>query len=276
MTLLPLRLAAMLLVGGMAQASTWTTLPERGIYARAGFHMLFPTRQYFNDEGQRPRIPTGRYRELVQTLYGEYGALDWLTATLELRSYYVGRSEPPPDGRGDGTYTFILGEFTPGVRAAFWHRYGWTASGELKLTIPRSMDEDPDPHRYGDGRFEGQLVGQIGRTFSDFYTNGGVGFRLRDETPLNQVLWLAAIGRSLGPYVVAEIGFYGAHAVGEAGAANDNPLDDVVAEESHIDFVPKVIGKIGPIQIDLYSQFTLFARAYADGFRLGVGVAYTQ
>lgn len=275
MKLFPLRLAAMLLVGGAAQAAAWTTPPERGIYARAGFHMLFPTRQYFNDEGQRPRISTGRYRELVQTLYGEYGALDWLTATLELRSYHVGISDPQPDGRGDGTHTFIVGEFAPGVRAAFWHRRGWTASGELKLTIPRLMDEDPQPHRYGDGRFEGQIMTLIGKSFSDLYANAGVGLRLRAETPLNQVLWLAVVGRSLR-YLAAEIGFYGAHAVGDAGLANDNPLNDTVAEESHIDFMPKVIGKLGPIQIDLYSQFTLFARAYADGFRLGVGVAYAH
>lgn len=267
-----LRIVVFLLVGGAAHAGGWTQ-SQGHYYLRAGLHTLLPTRQYFDADGNRPRLTSGDYSEITQTLYGEYGLRDRLTASLAVNSYRVGVSDAPDDGRGDGSFLFLLGEFTPGVRARLTEG-PFLAAIEAKLTIPRSFKQDPEPHRFGDGRLGAELDAWLSRGFSEFYTNLGAGLRLRDEAPVNQFLWTLQAGRPINRFVL-ELDFLGAHALADS-SGNDNALIDTPTADSHVSIVPKAIAKLGPVQLDVYGQFTLFARAYPDGFRFGVGLAYLR
>jgi len=271
--------ACCLLGAATAHAGAWTRDPG-SYYVRAGLSALLPGDGYFNGDRKRRSVLDASYRELSAGVHGEVGVLDRLTALAGFSFWHVNLGADVDDDRGDTSFT-APGHGSIGARYRFIDEPFLLAfQGEAKIAVNR--DEDPAPHRWGDGRDEARIVAVGSRSFGPTWVSMELGTNLRMEEPAHQIVYLAQAGRWFGPAALA-LDLDGAESLRETpddatlgGEYSDvtNPLlETVVADAAHR-FGLKVIVRLMPwLELDAGFQLTYLGRSHASAPRFNVGVA---
>jgi len=273
-------LCGALLVPATASAGAWTREPG-GVYARAGLSALLPSDGYFDADRDRQTLLGASYKEIAATLDAEIGVIDRLTALAHFAFWNVDLGAERQDGRG-GTSFGIPGQAGIGARVRLLDApllLALQAEGRFALI----RDQDPEPHRWGDGRDEARLVGVGSRSFGPVWVSLELGGKLRGELPANQLVYLAQAGRWFGP-VALEVDLDGAESLADppsdstlGGQYADvtNPLVDTVAADAAHRFGLKAIVRAAPwLEIDGGFQMTYLGRSAANAPRLNLGAAF--
>lgn len=268
-----------MLAPATAAAGAWARPPGDG-YVRAGVSTLLRSDGYYDADRKRQRMIGASYRETALTLDAEIGVWSRVTGLVHFAFWSVDLGADRQDGRGDTSFA-IPGQAGPGVRVTVLDAPVVLAlQADAYFALIR--DEDPEPHRWGDGRDEARIAGVASRSFGRGWLNIEIGGRLRDELAANQVVYLAQAGRWFGP-VAFETGFDGAEALADSPsdptlggqyADATNPLvDTVAAEASHRFGLKAIVRAASWLEIDGGFQIPWAGRSSASAPRLNLGVA---
>ena len=268
MSSLRLLIAASAVLPLTAHAGAWTRQPGAG-YLHLGMSTLLSGDGYFDEDGNRRNLLGASYVDRSMSLDGEFGVLERLTALAGITVWNVSLDYQPNDGRGGTSHT-LPGQAGLGARYRFLDAPVLLAiQAEGRLALKRN--EDPEPHRYGDGRDEARIVAIGSRSLGPAWLSLELGAKLRGERPANQVVYSAQAGRWFGP-VGLQADLDGAQSLADADAQNPL-LDTVVADAAHR-FGLKAIGRPAPwLELDGGFQITYLGRSVASAPRFNAGLA---
>ena len=257
--------AALVFFPTVARAGAWTRKPGEG-YAHLGLSSLLESDGYFDRDRHRRSLPLGAsYLDRSLGLDAEFGVVERLSALVALTVWQVHYEGAP----GDASYT-LPGQAGVGARYRFLDAPVLVAlQAEGRFALKR--EEDPEPHRYGDGHDEARIVAVGSRSFGPLWASLELGGRLRGERPANQIVYLAQVGRWFGP-VALQADLDGAESLVEDDPTI--PLVDTVAADAAHRFGLKGIVRAAPwLEVDLGFQFTYLGRSHASAPRYNLGLA---
>jgi hypothetical protein len=228
------------------KAPLWTPssgqafLPRAGqVRLRTGFEYNIPTREYFDKAGARvldPNLASWTTWQLY--LAADYGILDWLAVRGILPMQQISAAGvAPPDTLTYAPY------FGAGLRARMTKDAGHWAL-ELSGEVPFGYETDPNPVRWGDGRFAGGPQLDWGFYRPDWFIEVAVGGRFIAEAPAHRLTYSARGGYSpvKGLWLMPRIEGYESPVTGYA--TTENPLLGVVKSSAKLSVGGQVLYRV--------------------------------
>jgi hypothetical protein len=273
------RVAALFLGWALVLAPSWGALagpwtpPQGQLYTKLSGKGSIPTGSYWSGAGRLVDDADGReFESMAFDLYIDYGLLDNLSIAIDSSLWRIQVSDAPTS---DGNFSYLFPGHLIGISSRVALLDGPLALALYnKLSIPAGFEEDPEPHVYGDGRFEGDLALLWGFTWLEGWTSGHVGYKLIDEKPANQLGVGLDTGYRVASWFVPSVAVSYFKSIGTT-KSDENPFDDQPERQDALTLTAGLGFPIaGGFGLQVFYQRVLWGLQVFDGNIVGASLSF--